>query len=158
MYREAVTLMHLLAPVGLASLLSCADFCPSCPLSSCDSLASCSRHGPLLPTRLISLQVDFPERCEGSGYAAPFIFKSRAFLLELADHRLHQAFWHAGILSSSLDANVRSHRGLLIRWRTNLGRGLRGVIHLRVRGQRPAKLHPPPGPQTGFARGPRASE
>jgi hypothetical protein len=32
-------------------------------------------------------------------YAVQFVLKSRAFLLELADYRLHQCFWHEAILS-----------------------------------------------------------
>ena len=80
--------MHLLA--GGPSLASyCPDFCPACPLRGGNPPASGSRHGPLLPTRFIPLQVDFPERCEGVAYAVQFILKSRAFLLELTDYRLH---------------------------------------------------------------------
>ena len=54
-------------------------------------------------------QVDFPERCEGSGHAVQFILKSRAFLLEFTDYRLHQAFWHTGILSSAFGRQGGSH-------------------------------------------------
>ena len=70
--------------MDLASLFSCPDFCPACSLRGCNSLASCSRNSSLFPA-----QVDFPERCEGSGYAVEIILKSRAFLLELRDYRLH---------------------------------------------------------------------
>ena len=73
------------SPVDLASLLNCPDFCPACPLRGCNSLASCSGNG----SRFSAAQVDFPERCEGSGYAVQFIFNSRAFLLELGDYRLN---------------------------------------------------------------------
>jgi hypothetical protein len=63
-YREAVALMDLLGG-GLASLFSCLDFCPACPLRGCNSLASCRRNGSLFPTRFSPAQVGFPERCEG---------------------------------------------------------------------------------------------
>ena len=98
--RDVYRAMHLLAPADLASLLS-PDSCPACPLRGCNSLASCSRNSSLLPAGFSPAQVDFPERCEGSGYAVQFILKSRAFLLEFTDYRLHQAFWHAGSLSSA---------------------------------------------------------
>jgi hypothetical protein len=32
-----------------------------------------------------------------------FILKSFSFLLEFADYRLHQCFWHEAILSLALD-------------------------------------------------------
>ena len=40
------------------------------------------------------MHVDVPEGDQGGCYAVQFILKSRAFLLELADYRLHQCFWH----------------------------------------------------------------
>jgi len=96
------------SPVDLASLLT-ADFCPACSLCGCNSLASCRRHCPLPPTRLISLQIDFPECCEGSGYAVQFILKSRAFLLELTNYRLHQCLWHPAILTPTFGRQGGSH-------------------------------------------------
>ncbi len=45
------------------------------------------------------MHVDVPEGDQGVCYAVQFILKSRAFLLELADYRLHQCFWHEAILS-----------------------------------------------------------
>ncbi len=126
------TALYTCAPADLASLLSCPDSCPAFPLRGCNSLASCSRNSSLLPARFFPAQVDFPERCEGSGYAVQFILKSRAFLLEFADHRLHQAFWHAGILSSAFGRQGRSPGKLYsFSITTNLGAALTGVIHLR---------------------------
>ena len=89
----------LCSGVDLASLLSCPDFCPACPLRGCNSLASCSRNGSLFSGRFSPAQVDFSECCEGSGYAVQFVLKSHAFLLEFADHRLHQVLWHPESLS-----------------------------------------------------------
>jgi hypothetical protein len=45
------------------------------------------------------MHVDVPEGNQAGCYAVQFILKSRAFLLELADYRLHQCFWHEAILS-----------------------------------------------------------
>ncbi len=136
------TALYTCAPADLASLLSCPDSCPACPLRGCNSLASCSRNSSLLPARFFPAQVDFPERCEGSGYAVQFILKSRAFLLEFADHRLHQAFWHAGILSSASGRQGSSHGSSIA---ASLGATLTGVIHLGgmyLSGK--IRLHPPP--------------
>jgi hypothetical protein len=52
------------------------------------------------PTSQITrAQVDSPECCQGGRYAVQFILKSRAFLLESSDYRLHQCLWHRAILS-----------------------------------------------------------
>jgi hypothetical protein len=75
---------------GLASLLTCPDFCPACPLRGCNSLASCFGNISLFPARFSRAQVDFPKRCQCSGHAVQLILKSGAFLLELTDYRLHQ--------------------------------------------------------------------
>ena len=45
------------------------------------------------------MHVDVPEGNQAGCYAVQFILKSPAFLLELADYRLHQCFWHEAILS-----------------------------------------------------------
>jgi hypothetical protein len=45
------------------------------------------------------MHVDIPEGDQGVCYAVQFILQSRAFLLEFADYRLHQCFWHEAILS-----------------------------------------------------------
>jgi len=44
------------------------------------------------------MHVDVPEGNQGGCHAVQFILESRAFLLELADYRLHQCFWHEAIL------------------------------------------------------------
>ena len=62
------------------------------------------------------MHVDVPEGDQGGCYAVQFILKSRTFLLELTDYRLHQAFWHAGILSSEFGRQGGS-RGSFIRSR-----------------------------------------
>jgi hypothetical protein len=82
---------RICAPADLISLLS-PDSCPACSLRGRNSLASCSRNSSLFPARFSAAQVDFPERCGGSGYAVQFILKSGAFPLEFTDYRLHQAF------------------------------------------------------------------
>jgi hypothetical protein len=40
------------------------------------------------------MQVDVSESGQGDCNAVQFILKSFAFLLEFADYRLHQCFWH----------------------------------------------------------------
>ena len=44
--REA-NLHCICSPADLASLLSCPDFCPACPLRGCNSLVSCRRNSSL---------------------------------------------------------------------------------------------------------------
>jgi hypothetical protein len=99
------------------SLPRCPDFCPARPLRSGNSLASCRRNGSPFPTKFRA-QVDFPECCEGSGYAVQFTLKSHAFLLELAHYGLDQILWHRAILSPAFGTSVWSDRGFA--WRTHL--------------------------------------
>jgi hypothetical protein len=46
--------------------------------------------GSLGPSTFAPVQIDIPEGGQGVCYTVQFVFKSRAFLLELADYRLHQ--------------------------------------------------------------------
>jgi hypothetical protein len=57
------------------------------------------------------MHVDVPEGDQGGCYAVQFILKSRAFLLELADYRLHQCFWHEAILSLGIGPKTVSAEG-----------------------------------------------
>jgi len=84
------------------SLLLCPNLRPTCPLSCRYSLAYGSRNGSLPPSTFGSVQIDFPEGGQSGGYAVKFVLKSRAFLLELADYRLHQCSWHGSILSLAI--------------------------------------------------------
>jgi hypothetical protein len=43
--------------------------------------------------------VDHPKSGQGGGYAVQLNLKSRTFLLELTDYRLHQGPWHPASLS-----------------------------------------------------------
>ena len=45
------------------------------------------------------MQVDVSESGQGGRHAAQLVFKSFSFLLEFADYRLHECFWHEEILS-----------------------------------------------------------
>jgi len=92
------------------------SLCPSRPLRGHNSLASRSRNGALLAScssgfRLAPMHVDVPEGDQGGCYAVQFILKSRAFLLELADYRLHQCFWHEAILSLGIGPKTVSAEG-----------------------------------------------
>ena len=42
---------------------------------------------------------DLPKGGQGGCYTVEFILNSYAFLLEFANYRLHQCFWHESILS-----------------------------------------------------------
>jgi hypothetical protein len=78
------------------SLFLCPNLRPTCPLSCRYSLASSSRNGSLPQSTFAPMQIDFPEGGQGVCYAVQFVLKSRAFLLELADYRLHQDPTHLG--------------------------------------------------------------
>jgi len=43
------------------------------------------------------MHVDVPEVGQGGCYVVQFTLKSRAFLLEFADYRLHHCFWEKGL-------------------------------------------------------------
>ena len=49
------------------------------------------------------MHINVSESGQGGCNAVQFILKSFAFLLEFADYRLHQSFWHEAILSLALD-------------------------------------------------------
>jgi len=93
------------AKFGHLSFLSGSNFCPSRPLSGGYSLASGSGNRPLFAacnSSFASTHEDVPKGGQGGGYAVQFILKSCAFLLEFANYRLHQCFWHEVILSLHL--------------------------------------------------------
>ena|SRR5450759_771081 len=75
------------------------------------------------------MHVDVPEGDQGGCYAVQFILKSRAFLLELADYRLHQCFWHEAILSLGIGPKTVSAEGpgQLLKYRVSDNVG--GVKH-----------------------------
>jgi hypothetical protein len=78
------------------------------------------------------MQVDVSESGQGSCYAVQFILKSRAFLLELTDYRLHQCLWHRAISSPAFGRErVVRPRTLILVGGSILGARLMGVIHLR---------------------------
>src|SRR6266446_8300576 len=89
---------HSLAGTDRNNLLSL-DLCPPRPLSSRNSLAPRSRNSSLLASWLAPTQVDVSESGQGGRHAVQFVLKSFSFLLESADYRLHQCFWHEEILS-----------------------------------------------------------
>ena len=84
---------HSLAGTDRNNLLSL-DLCPPRPLSSRNSLAPRSRNSSRFASRSAPMQVDVSESGQGDCNAVQFILKSFAFLLEFADYRLHQCFWH----------------------------------------------------------------
>ena len=58
------------------------------------------------------MHVDVSESGQGGCNAVQFILKSFAFLLEFADYRLHQCFWHEASYHS-LFTTVDFHRAFL---------------------------------------------
>ena len=84
---------HALAGTDRNNLLSL-DLCPPRPLSSRNSLAPRSRNSSRFASRSAPVHVDVSESGQGGCNAVQFILKSFAFLLEFADYRLHQCFWH----------------------------------------------------------------
>ena len=57
------------------------------------------------------MQVDVSESGQGGCHAVQFILKSFSFLLELADYRLHQCFWHEASYNSPIGAFQTSLTG-----------------------------------------------
>ncbi len=121
------------------SLLS-PDSCPACPLRDCNSLAPGSRNSSPFPARLSAAKVDFPERCEGSGYAcSSFSSRVRSFwsslttdcIRLLACWKFIIRIWTPRWFPRKLDHD--QSRG-----------GADRVIHLRGRmWRREKRLHPP---------------
>src|ERR1700732_264298 len=89
---------HSLAGTDRNNLWSL-DLCPPRPLSSRNSLAPRNRNSSLFASWSAPMDVDVSENGQRSCHAVQFIPKSLSFLLELADYRLHQCFWHEAILS-----------------------------------------------------------
>jgi len=89
---------HSLAGTDRNNLLPL-DLCPPRPLSSRNSLAPRSRNSSFFASWSAPMHVDASESGEGGCHAVQFVLKSFSFLLEFADYRLHQCYWHEAILS-----------------------------------------------------------